>query len=249
MSDVEKQREFYRQQAHCYDEMCASDKCDEHYVASAVLCGLLDLYKVKSLLDLGCGTGRSLAYVREHSPQTILSGVEPVEALRQQCLEKGFSPDQIQNGDACRLCHADGSVDCVSMFGVLHHIPKPELAIQEAMRVAAKMVVISDHNIYGMGSAGTRFFKQTFRAIGLRKVLGLIMTRGKGYHDTDWDGVFYPFSLIDHYDQIRSQVAQMFCFSTKTPAVNLLRNASHVAIVGIKQEPGVPVGNQKTGHE
>ena len=236
MHDVKKQREFYRQQAQCYDEMCAFDKCDEHYVATAVLCGLFDLYKITSLLDLGCGTGRSLAYVRDHAPNIALSGVEPVEALRQQCLEKGFTPEQIQDGDACKLSLPDGSVDCVSLFGVLHHIPTPERAIQEALRVASRMVVISDHNIYGMGSPATRLFKQSFRALGLRRLLGRIMTRGKGYHDTDWDGVFYPFSLIDYFEQVRSQTSQVFCFSTKTPAVNLLRNASHIAIVAIKPQ-------------
>ena len=236
MRDVEKQREFYRQQAQCYDEMCAFDKCDEHYVASAVLCGLFDLYKISSLLDLGCGTGRSLAYLRDHAPKITLSGVEPVEALRQQCLEKGFTAEQIQDGDACQLDLPDASVDCVSMFGVLHHIPAPEKAIQEALRVARRMVIISDHNIYGMGSPATRLLKQSFRILGLRRALGWIMTHGKGYHDTDWDGVFYPFSLIDYFEQIRSQASQVFCFSTKTPAVNLLRNASHVAIVAIKPQ-------------
>ena len=111
------------------------------------------------------------------------------------------------------------------------------------------MVIISDHNIYGMGNPLTRIVKQTFRQLGLRKALGWLMTQGKGFHDTDWDGVFYPFSLTDHFDEIRSQSKQTFAFSTKTPAINLFRNASHLAIVGIKQLPSSVPAHQEVAHE
>lgn len=240
MDEVEKQRQFYASMAQCYDAMCAHDCYDEHFVASAVLCGLIDLYGVRTLLDVGCGTGRSLAYLKQHKPELALSGIEPVEALRKECYAKGFSEVDVRDGDACRLHLPDASVDCVSMFGVLHHIPTPALAIQEALRVASKMVIISDHNIYGMGSYITRLFKQTFRQLGLRKTLGWLMTKGKGFHDTDWDGVFYPFSLVDHFPQIQTRSVQTFAFSTKTPAINLFRDASHLAIVAVKQLPVDP---------
>lgn len=217
--------------------MCAHDQYDEHYVASAVLCGLIDLYRIKSVLDIGCGTGRSLSYLKQNKSHLDLHGIEPVQALREECYSKGFTNEQVTAGDACDLRFRDGHFDCVSMFGVLHHIPNPDLAIQEAFRVASRMVVISDHNIYGMGSAGTRFIKQAFRALRLRKVLSLLMTKGKGYHDTDWDGIFYPFSICDYFHVIKEQSSKTFTFSTKTPALNLLRNASHIAIVGIKHLP------------
>lgn len=60
------------------------------------------------------------------------------------------------------------------------------------------------------------------------------MTHGKGFHDTDWDGIFYPFSLLDHFDRMKRQSSRLYSLSTKSPAVNLLRNASHVALIGIK---------------
>ena len=233
MNEVQKQREYYESKASCYDEMCAFNKFDEHYFATAALRGLTELYGIQSLLDVGCGTGRSLAYLREHC-DLELSGIEPVEALRQQCFEKGFTDEKIRNGSADSLDLAESSVDCVTMFGVLHHVPNPEEAIDEAFRVASKMVFISDHNIYGMGSPLSKLAKQSFRAFGLRRLLAKVMTRGKGFHDTDWDGVFYPFSLLDHFEQMQSKSEHIYSMSTKTPAVNLVRDASHIALIAIK---------------
>ncbi|EMI52263.1 class I SAM-dependent methyltransferase [Rhodopirellula sallentina] len=233
MNEVQKQREYYANKATCYDDMCAFNKCDEHYFATAALRGLTELYEIQSLLDVGCGTGRSLSYLRDHC-DLELSGIEPVEALRQQCLEKGFSEKQIRVGSADNLDLPDNSVDCVTMFGVLHHVPNPAEAIDEAFRVASKMVFISDHNIYGMGNSVTKLAKQSFRAIGLRRLLGKIMTRGKGFHDTDWDGIFYPFSLLDHFQQMQAQSKHLYSMSTKTPASNLLTQASHVALIALK---------------
>ncbi len=234
MNEVEKQRQYYKERAASYDQAWAFDEFDEHYVATAALRGLLDLYKISSVLDIGCGSGRSLKYLKDHAPELQLSGIEPVEALRTECLAKGFSAEQVRVGDACHLDLPDSSIDCVCMFGVLHHVRTPVQAVDEALRVAKKMVFISDHNIYGMGNIATRTVKQTFRMLGMRKLLGSLMTGGKGYHDTDWDGVFYPFSLLDHFQQLRNGTARIYSFSTKTPAVNLLRNASHVAIAAVK---------------
>ncbi len=233
MNEVQKQRDYYENHATCYDEMCAFNKCDEHYFATAALRGLTELYEIESVLDVGCGTGRSLSYLREHCANLKLSGVEPVDALRAQCLEKGFSAEQIRIGSADSLEMPDNSADCVTMFGVLHHVPNPAAAIDEAFRVASKMVLISDHNIYGMGNPVTKLAKQSFRALGLRRVLAKIMTRGKGFHDTDWDGIFYPFSILDHFAQMRSRSKHIYSMSTKTPATNLLTQASHVALISV----------------
>lgn len=138
MNEIEKQRQYYKERAASYDQAWAFDEFEEHFVASAALCGLVDLYQVRTILDVGCGTGRSLSYLKEHKPELTLAGIEPVEALRNECYSKGFSESEVRDGDACRLQLPDASVDCVSMFGVLHHIPTPGLAIQEALRVASK---------------------------------------------------------------------------------------------------------------
>lgn len=233
-SEVEKQRRYYETTATSYDECCAFDPNDEHFIAAALLSGLLTHFHVESLLDVGCGTGRALHYLARRHPDIRFHGVEPVAALREVATAKGLGQDQVSAGDACSLTFADEAFDCVSMFGVLHHVRTPEKAIAEAARVSRRLFFISDHNIYGMGSKLTKGGKQLFRDTGLKRLLRLLMTRGKGYHDTDWDGVFYPFSLIDHYGLIRGLAPTVHVFPTKTPAINLYRSASHVAVLAVK---------------
>jgi hypothetical protein len=100
-------------------------------------------------------------------------------------------------------------------------------------RVAGKAVFISDHNIYGMGSPVTRGLKQLFRDLQARWLLRLLLTGGKGYHDTDWDGVFYPFSLVDHLDLIRSLARKTYIFPTRNAGLNIYRQTSHLAVLAL----------------
>ncbi|MEI6701919.1 MAG: class I SAM-dependent methyltransferase [Deltaproteobacteria bacterium] len=234
MDDVLKQREYYTRTAAQYDAGCAFDPNDEHFIAAALLSGLIDHYRISSLLDVGCGTGRALLYLRERHPNLKLSGIEPVVALRDIAISKGLSSDIVHCGNACNMDYPDGHFDCVTAFGVLHHIPHPDIAIREMKRVARHVIYISDHNIYGMGSWISKTFKQCMRELGLRWLLKLLLTRGKGFHDTNWDGIFYPFSLLDHMRQIKLGMNQTFTFSTKGPAINLYRKASHIAVLGLK---------------
>ena len=234
MSEVDAQRQYYRETAGSYDEACVADPNDEHFIASALLSGIFRHYPVRTVLDVGCGTGRAIGYLEKRHPQMEFSGIEPVKELRDVAVKKGLRPEQLADGDACKLDYADNSVDCVMMFGVLHHIPDPEPAVREAVRVARKLVFISDHNVYGMGSGLTKRVKQTLRDLHLRWLLKLILTGGKGYHSTNWDGIFYPFSLVDYFPLIERSVSSTYTFSTKTSAVNLYREASHLAILGVK---------------
>ena len=234
VNEVNKQREYYQQTAHSYDSMFTVDPNDEHFIASAILSGLLEHYKTRTLLDVGCGTGRSLQYLSARNPDISFTGVEPVQELRAVAEQKNMTAVNLFQGDACSLDFADNQFDCVTMFGVLHHIPTPERAIREALRVAKKIVFISDHNVYGMGSWVTKGGKQLFRDLGLRRILNLLLTKGKGYHDTTWDGIFYPFSLVDYTDLLSENMSNFYTFSTKTPAVNLYREASHIAMLSVK---------------
>jgi ubiquinone/menaquinone biosynthesis C-methylase UbiE len=231
---IQKQQDYYTQTAQSYDSGCCFDPDDEHYIALASLVGQLSHFEVSTLLDVGCGTGRAIQYLADHCPDLNVIGLEPVQALREEGIKKGIPAAALIDGDATKLAFPDGAFDAVTMLGVLHHIPNPELAIQEALRVARKLVFISDHNIYGMGSWQTKLFKQSFRNLGLRRLLAYVMTSGKGYHDTTWDGIFYPFSIVDHIPLIQRQVSKLYLASTKTPAINLYRDASHISVLGVK---------------
>jgi ubiquinone/menaquinone biosynthesis C-methylase UbiE len=230
---VEKQRSYYAKMAAVYNDAFAFDPEDEHFIACSILTGLASHYQLHTLLDVGCGTGRAINYLSESSASLEILGVEPVKEMRDAAVGSGIPADRILDGDITALSFADAHFDCCTAFGVLHHVPNPDRAIREMFRVSRKAVFISDHNVYGMGSPTTRMMKQLFRDLHARWLLRLLLTGGKGYHDTDWDGVFYPFSLIDQLDLIRSLARKIYLFPTRKQGLNLYRQASHLAVLAL----------------
>lgn len=230
---LEKQRNYYARVANIYNDAFAFDPEDEHFMACALLTGLASHYQLRTLLDVGCGTGRAIGYLSKSSPSLEILGVEPVKEMRDAAVVAGIPAAQILAGDATALPFSDDQFDCCTAFGVLHHVPNPQRAIREMFRVSGKAVFISDHNIYGMGSPVTRGLKQLFRDLQARWLLRLLLTGGKGYHDTDWDGVFYPFSLVDHLDLIRSLARKTYIYSTRNPSLNIYRQTSHLAVLAL----------------
>lgn len=230
---AKKQKIYYAKIAGLYDNMFTFDPDDEHFIACSLLTGLAKHYEFQSLLDVGCGTGRAIKYLSKSLPSIRIAGVEPVKEMLHAAQRAGIAPDSLHLGDATQLPFGDGAFDCCSAFGVLHHIAKPELAVRELFRVSKHAVFISDHNIYGMGSHNTRAVKQFFRDIRAQWILRLLMTKGKGYHDTDWDGIFYPFSLIDHLDLIHSLASRVHILPTRNSSINIYKQTSHLAILAL----------------
>jgi len=60
-----------------------------------------------------------------------------------------------------------------------------------------------------------------------------MLTGGKGFHDTTWYWVFYPFSLIDHLDLIQSRATKVHIFPTRRPGLNIYRQKSHLAVLAV----------------
>ena len=113
-----------------------------------------------SILDLGSGTGRLIHYIKERQPEITVIGIEPSPELRDQGYSKGIGEAELIDGDAQDLDFPDESFDMVCEFGALHHIPRPNLAVQEMLRVSKKAIFISDCNNFGQGSATMRAIKQ-----------------------------------------------------------------------------------------
>ena len=120
-SPAELQRQYYAATARHYDRSHVQEG-DEHYFGLAFLRGALDFLKAESVLEIGAGTGRALAYLKERAPHVTRMGVEPVAELRAIAFEKGISLDELVEGDGLNLPFADGSYDVTCAFGVLHHV-------------------------------------------------------------------------------------------------------------------------------
>lgn len=235
MSDeVATQREYYARTASSYDDMHLQAN-DEHQFALTFLVGMFDLMDVRSVLDLGSGTGRVLRYLKQHRPDIKLVGVEPVKELREVGHLQGLSADELVDGDATRLTFPDGSFDLVCEFGILHHIRRPEMAVAEMLRVSRKAIFISDSNNFGQGAATSRLVKQVLNRFGLWRAFDLLKTGGKGYTISEGDGLAYSYSVFNNYRQIEAQCDRVHVINTRDGHINPYASASHVALLGRKR--------------
>jgi ubiquinone/menaquinone biosynthesis C-methylase UbiE len=239
MNEVEAQRAFFSGRAASYDQTVEDEF--EHFFALSWLVGMMDHFGWGSLLDVGSGTGRALAFVKDKRPSTRMIGIEPVEALRKVGHAKGISEDELINGDALKLSFGDESFDVVTEFGVLHHIKQSHVVVDEMLRVAKQAVFISDSNNFGQGSGMGRFIKQVINAVGLWKLADMVKTRGRGYHFSEGDGVFYSYSVFNDYQRIARRCCSVYLLNTSKDAngVNPYRSAHTVALLGLKKQPAV----------
>ena len=230
---VAAQRAYYAATAARYDEMHLHER-DEHYFALNFMVSVLDYLGVHSVLDIGSGTGRALSEIKQRAPAVRVVGIEPSRELREQGHCKGIAPAELVDGDAQALRYRDGEFDLVCEFGALHHIPDPDRAVGEMLRVAKTAIFISDCNNFGQGGVLMRAAKQAINALGLWPVANYFKTGGKGYQFTEGDGVAYSYSVFNQYDRIRRACRSVHLVNTLDAGPNLYRSAPCVAILGIK---------------
>ena len=229
------QREYYARTADRYDEYHYRG-IDEHQFALAWLKGVIDLFGITSVLDIGSGTGRALLTLKAACPKLRIVGIEPSAALREQGYAKGLAKEELIDGDVHGLDFADAAFDLVCEFATLHHVPSPRRAVDEMLRVAKTAIFISDANNFGEGSAGARRVKQGLRALGLWRMFDYVRTRGKGYMISEGDGLFYSYSVFDNYDQIAQACHSVHVMNTRLAGIDPFRTAAVVALLGLKQD-------------
>jgi ubiquinone/menaquinone biosynthesis C-methylase UbiE len=208
-SAAQIEQAYYANTAGRYDELHNHD-CDEHGLAFAYMLAMVDFFGICSVLDVGSGTGFTLLKLKEKMPHIRAVGVEPSPAQRAIAFGKGLSETELVDGDAMRLASSDSSFDLVCEFGVLHHIPRPELAISEMLRVAKKAIFVSDSNNFGQGRKFWRFLKQVINALRLWPAANLIKTKGKGYTFSAGDGLSYSYSVFTNYKNKSPRAARQF---------------------------------------
>lgn len=233
MNEAAIQRAYYEQTAQQYDTMHLGDP--EHQFSLAVMIGLLDQLRVRSVLDVGSGTARVLREVAKARPDIRVVGVEPSAALREVAYGHGVPRDALVEGVGEKLPFADGEFDLVCEFGMLHHVPQPEKVVAEMLRVSRRAVFISDSNNFGQGRPMVRAAKQALHALGLWRLADLIKTRGKGYTITEGDGLAYSYSVFSNLDQVRNACASVHMINTIDAGPNLYRTSGHVAVLGVKR--------------
>ena len=87
----------------------------------------------EDVLEIGCGTGCDLLQFAKHGSRAFGIDITP-EHLR-LARERVGSKAAIGQAEATALPFADGSFDYVYSHGVLHHIDRPRLVVDEIFRV------------------------------------------------------------------------------------------------------------------
>jgi ubiquinone/menaquinone biosynthesis C-methylase UbiE len=91
--------------------------------------------EIKTVLDLGCGTGRFTEALRARFDAKVV-GIDPSEKMLEQARSKQ-SDERIryEHGRAESIPLPDNSVDLVFMSMIFHHFEDPALAARECCRV------------------------------------------------------------------------------------------------------------------
>ncbi len=99
--------------------------------------GILGHARVKTLVDLGTGTGRALEIFAPLAEQAIgIDSSREMIAIARANLEKNqLRHAQVRQGDLYALPFANGSTDLIIIHQVLHYLEDPARALVEARRI------------------------------------------------------------------------------------------------------------------
>lgn len=239
-SAAEIQARYYATTRSDYDRMHVAED-DEHYEALGHISALIGSLKLRSILDVGSGTGRALTYFRDRHPEFELRGVEPVSELIDLAVEHhGVPADAIQLGSGERLPFEDGTFDAVTEFAVLHHVPDPAAVVREMTRVARRAVFLSDTNRFGYGSYASRLLKLGLWKCGAWRSADWLRNGGKRYRVTEDDGLFYSYSVYDSYSLLADWADRVLLIPTR-PATRVsllhpLLTTTHILLCAVRDE-------------
>lgn len=243
--EIQLQREYYARTAKSYDQ-AHLESGESHDLAMHILGAMADQYDFRSILDVGAGTGRVLRHLTRRFPDREIVGIEPVAEMRAIGHRHGILTRNLRAGDATHLEFPDGSFDVVTAFGVLHHVPRPSEVVAEMLRVSRFGIFISDANRFAQGDLLARRVKFWIHRLSLWPMLQLILTRGRGFHHSVGDGIFYSYSVFDNVAQIRTQCAQIhFINLAGDMNPNLVYSAAQIALLALKTPP--PQGTTESG--
>jgi ubiquinone/menaquinone biosynthesis C-methylase UbiE len=134
-----------------------ADFYDSSWIINKVTKGwddfLIDLSLPKPILDLGCATGRLLRKLDEKGFERIF-GIDISESCLKLAKEK--SPDKrinLTQGFLERLPYKNCSFSTAILSGVLHHLEKPSLALNEINRILNKsgiFIICEPRFIWGL---------------------------------------------------------------------------------------------------
>jgi len=124
-----------------------------HTCGELIVCKVLsslELPKNAHLLDLGCGSGRTLEIFRELGFCSSIGIDNSKEALK-KCSERGFTLDKdVFEVDGTRMPYSDSQFDIVFSWGLLEHFRDFSPFVKEMCRVSRTYILILQPNHYSL---------------------------------------------------------------------------------------------------
>ena len=132
-----------------------------------------DIYSGKSVLDVGCGTGRWSKYLA--SKVRILEAIDPSDAVISAAkLLQNEKNIRISKASVNGIPFPDNSFDFVFSLGVLHHIPDTQNAMYECVKKVKSGGYFLVYLYYDFDNRG-KFYKLLFLASNLiRRVVCIL---------------------------------------------------------------------------
>lgn len=108
--------------------------------------GGLDVFKGKTILDVGCGDGDDASYISKYAK--IVIGIDIIKDGKWR--ERTSNKLKFKIGDAQKLPFKNSEFDGIFLKDVLHHVESPTKVMAEIKRVATKdaVVMIIEGNRY-----------------------------------------------------------------------------------------------------
>lgn len=131
-------------------------------------CLWLDINKKGKLLDVGCGNGLFLAYMKEFG--WAVYGIEPDSQAAD--FARNHFGIEVTVGNLRKGMFPENSFDAVTMNHVIEHVHDPVEIIEQAWRLLKKdgCLVITTPNV---GSISRKFFRDTWRGLEVPRHLWL----------------------------------------------------------------------------
>ena len=127
-----KSRAAFDRQARDYDEKPFGRHARRLH---ADVMAAVGSFRFVAILDVGCGTGATLAAVLDAHPSVVAHGIDLSPEMVAVARKRLGSRADVRVADAEHLPLPDASVDLVTCVDSLHHYPDPGAALREVYRV------------------------------------------------------------------------------------------------------------------